>query len=400
MLKRVAILLICAAWLAACDNSSPVQPTGTSQPPVPPTATVAAPAATATPAPAEPTSTAPAATSVATLPSSPISSTASVPVGDGLGREAITVDGVPVVALSLAPNGAVYAATSKGFYLRNGDDNQAAADWDWQQVSNRAGLTNLVALDNDVLLAGGKPPCASEQKSISLLRSADGGRTWKESGIFARPVETLSDDVFAIGCEGIYRSTDNGESWQLQPDLKAANGEISDLTTTSDGKNLYFVAVSEGGSSALYYAPSKIDRWQTPALVASSWGGGFVRLGPPEATIYFGSPLGVLYNEGAQWQANNAGLDAVRLTGDPRTAALSAADQAKMQRGTLTDLTTYQQGLLLATADGIYRDSNIDDPGWQPFALQGTAVKRIYGVTSAGLYLQTVAGALLIRLGN
>jgi len=399
MLKRVAILLICAAWLVACDNSSPVQPTSPSQPPVPATATVAAPA-TATPARAEPTSTASIpATSVAVPSSSPISSTASVPVG-GLGREAITVDGVPVVAISLAPNGAVYAATSKGFYLRNGDDNQAAADWDWQQVSNRAGLTNLVALDNDVLLAGGKPPCASEQKSIPLLRSADGGRTWKESGIFARPVETLSDDVFAIGCEGIYRSTDNGESWQLQPDLKAANGEISDLTTTADGKSLYFVAVSEGGSSALYYAPSKIDRWQTPTLVASSWGGGFVRLGPPEATIYFGSPLGLLYAEGAQWQADNAGLDAVRLVGDPRTAALSAADQAKMQRGTLTDLTTYQQGLLLATADGIYRDSNTDDPGWQPFTLQGTAVKRIYGVTSAGLYLQTVAGAMLIRLGN
>lgn len=406
MLKRATCLLILVLVLVACDSGS--QPTATSQPqpptPAADTPTVAAAVPTAAPSAtaAEPATVPPTAAlpASATVPVAIVTGVSDGPRTPTAGAEQVAVDGQPALDLSLAPNGAIYASTTAGFYLLNGNDSEPTASWDWQQLSNERNLQNLIALDADVIVAGNLPPCASDQLAIPLRRSADGGRTWTAAEIYAKPVNTISDDLFAVSCDGIYRSTDTGETWQLQPDLKIVNSDVRDLVVTADGKTAYIVATTEGGNTSLSRSLANVDRWNAPTLLTDTWGQAFVRLGPPEESVYFGSLLGISVSaDGETYQPINAGLDAVRLTTDPRSGAVSPADQPKLTNGGINDLTPYEQGLLLATANGLYR-SDPENPGWQPLALSGTYISRIIGISTAGIYVLTGDGVQLVRLAN
>jgi photosystem II stability/assembly factor-like uncharacterized protein len=90
-----------------------------------------------------------------------------------------------------------------------------------------------------------------------LLRSTDGGRTWKRlnpvRGIGELVVDAEQRDTYhAVGCRGVYRSTDAGTTWQitrkgLPKQLCARDGRRPVLTADpQDPRRLYVGTGSQG----------------------------------------------------------------------------------------------------------------------------------------------------------
>lgn len=316
---------------------------------------------------------------------------------------ALLVEGLPVLAADTTPSNKLIVSTAKGLYRRSGGDDTAdPATWAWAKLSDKSPLPNLFAVDDDTFLAADTPSCATGgAPGQSLMLSTDTGKTWNavsaddqpNAPLYARPVNTSGDDLFAIACTGVYRSTDNAASWQRQPDLTVPNATITDLALNSDASTMYFAATTEAGVATIYRSDANVNRWAAPLPLTSTWGMTFVRIGPPAESIYFGSSLGLYERQagGSDWQLDTAGLKNTIIAGDPRTGYTPTAREQNLG---LYDLAPTNDLLLLATADGIYAAA----PGqpWQQVALTATPAYHIF-FAPAGLYARTPNGVVLLR---
>jgi photosystem II stability/assembly factor-like uncharacterized protein len=124
----------------------------------------------------------------------------------------ITTDGTPgVVALAIAPNGNIFAATSGGVLYRSTNNGN---NWDILTNLGTAIVQGFSVNKSGVVFAG---------TLKGVYRSTDGGNTWTQinngfgitSNYFnVRSVVTNSlGYVFAATDSGVYRSTDNGDHW-------------------------------------------------------------------------------------------------------------------------------------------------------------------------------------------
>ena len=282
-----------------------------------------------------------------------------------------------------------------------------------EQIERRASngpWPNLMAVNESILLSGDKMACARGDGGAPLRRSVDGGRTWQaaqasgvQGGLMARPVPTLGDDLFAAACDGLFRSTDSGATWQrlaiLEPDH-----EVVDLATTPDGATLYMVALfGEGGTTRVLASEREGQTWSQARSLRESWGGGVITVGVEQGreTIYFGSPLGVWISReaGARWQALNQGLESTILLADPRAGALPAAEQAKLQRAVgiyslAADLD--QPRVLLGGSDGVYL---LQPEGtWRKLpALENQLVREVFTDLQGQVYARTDTGVHRLR---
>lgn len=316
---------------------------------------------------------------------------------------AITVNGAPAQDAATTPSNKLLVSTANGLFRRNAaDDNADPATWTWQKLGDKTPLPNLVSVDDNTLLAGDAPACDSlKPPGIGLLRSTDGGTTWvsvsgddqPNTPLYARPVDTSGDDLFAVACNGVYRSTDQAASWQLQPDLATPNATITDLALNFDGSTMYFAASDKRSISTLYRSDANINRWATPLPLTSTWNATFVRIGPPDQSLYFGSPLGLYVRPagGQDWRLDTAGLQDTILGGDPRSGYAPTAPQ---RNAGLYDLFPATNLLLLGASNGLY--AAIPGQPWQLTALRGTPVYHLF-FGPGGLYARIPAGVVLLR---
>ncbi len=387
--------------LVACDSASPTPVFNPVASPIASPTTLTSPTMIAT-APNQP----PTATVAADLPlapptpAAPIDSTA-LPVYAP--PVALTVNGAPALQATTTPSNKLLVVTIHGLFLRtSGDDNADPATWIWRKLGDKTPLPNLLSIDDNTLLAGDAPACASlKPPGVSLLRSSDGGATWvsvssadqPNDPLYARPVATNGDDLFAVACNGVYRSTDQAASWQLQPDLAAPNATITDLALNFDGSAMYFAASDKRNISTLYRSDTNINRWATPMPLTSTWGVTFVRIGPPSQSLYFGSPLGLYVRPagGNDWRLDTAGLQDTIIAGDPRSGY--APTTAERSLG-LYDLLPDTNLLLLGGSNGLY--AAIPGQPWQRIALGGTPIYQLF-FGPGGLYVRTPTGVALLR---
>jgi hypothetical protein len=311
------------------------------------------------------------------------------------------IDGRSVTQVAIAGERRYYVTTAAGLYALTGDQverRMVGGEW-----------PNLVAASPTTLVSGQSPGCMRGDTGTPLRRSVDGGRTWtvaQVSGgrgpLAARPVPTFGAALFAVACDGIYRSTDTGATWQrvaiLEPDH-----EPIDVATTPDGGRLYIVALfGEGGTTRLLVSERQGDGWATARRLRESWGGGVVSVGREDGrpVVYSGGPFGVEASRdgGATWTPLNTGLDSTRLLADPRGGPLPPAEEAKLRRGTGVFSIAPRLDrprVLLGGSDGVYL---LADGRWQKLpALNGQLVREVFFDLDGAAYARSDLGVFRLR---
>ena len=149
-----------------------------------------------------------------------------------------------------------------------------------------------------------------------LFRSTDNGNSWKllNTGLTNPIVLGLaihsSGALFTAteGGEGIFRSTDNGESWT------AVNGVPSNFGTISmafDSSGNLFVSTANGG---VFRSTDRGDSWMAPT---GNWQGYFFRSLTVNSSgyIFAGGSFGVYRStdKGVTWTAANAGIAGISI---------------------------------------------------------------------------------------
>lgn len=179
---------------------------------------------------------------------------------------------------ALATSGSTVVAVGEtGLVVRstNGGNN-------WTQVANPGLFDDLKSVAND----GNGVWLASGDFGLSLLRSNDDGQTWTEltapSAVSLRAIAWHPDTEWILAGEGtalsgiIYRSTDNGTTWQLlADDLSAPINSVAintagEITAVGESGLIFQGTVSTAFVSPAGYVPVSQD---LSTVVATSSGG-------------------------------------------------------------------------------------------------------------------------------
>lgn len=219
-------------------------------------------------------------------------------------------------ALSVMPNGSVYAATEKGLYRSAGN----AAEWQ---------LTELKDKDVRTIAADTKGNLFAGVWGGGVLKSSDGGNSWMQAEEFPKTAAvqsitvTPSGEVFAgtFGA-GIFRSDDQGKSWQKQ-DIEYDH--IWAIESDAKG-NLY--AGSYGGG--LYISRDNGASWKKKEGLSAGYiynintsGDGQVYLAAWNSGVYMSDDFG-----GSWKQIGMKGQGASAVTCQPATKTLFAGTSA------------------------------------------------------------------------
>ncbi len=155
------------------------------------------------------------------------------------------------------PKGYIYVGTYKGglYYSTDYGDN-------WNSIN-----TNLPNADITSIIFNTSGDIFIGTDGHSIYRSKDNGLTWTNIGWSGAKTHsfaiTASNKIFAGTPDGIYYSTDNGDSWNRIFDLNLMSAAIRSIIINSSG-NLF--AAADGGdfwtsSSGVYISTDDGNKW-------------------------------------------------------------------------------------------------------------------------------------------
>jgi hypothetical protein len=139
----------------------------------------------------------------------------------------------------------IYAASTSGkiYFSANG-----GLDWDFRQLHDVRGITDILITDNGVFVSTGYIEVKNDVglfRGNGLFKSSDAGETWEKQqlGVFNNHyVGHLTKDSqgrvyasvneFSSGDGAILYSTDEGTSWQSLPDVSFDWGGENNVTTS------------------------------------------------------------------------------------------------------------------------------------------------------------------------
>lgn len=209
-----------------------------------------------------------------------------------------------------------YATSAAGLHRKVGAG-------DWSLVAGAPPRPRFVfsPANSSVIWAGLRPACLMGGDDEPMVKSVDGGQTWAElpAGLNLQPIAAHPNDpqrVYAYGCQGVYRTSDGGATWQLQASDLWLTYFVSDIAPVDPTWTTVFAGgISEGGGGMVARSADGGATWQqvTP-LAADTWWVTDVWVDPTNPQrVYFLEPNGVWrsLDGGASWQRFTAGLEDV-----------------------------------------------------------------------------------------
>lgn len=208
-------------------------------------------------------------------------------------------------------DGDLVVVGSRGHILISDDKGES---WQQMEVPTRAALTGVYFHDRELGWAVGH--------DSAILRTSDGGKTWKLVNWAPEEESPLldvwfadADNGFAIGAYGsFYRTSDGGETWDFEP-IGEWDFHLNHMAKSADGR-LYMAA--EGGM--IYRSDDDGETW---AELPSPYEGSFFGTLPLDAdtVLVFGLQGHLFRSEdaGETWTPVETGTtamltDGIRLT--------------------------------------------------------------------------------------
>lgn len=151
-----------------------------------------------------------------------------------------------------APSGGLWKTVNEGL--------------NWEVLTDHLPVMGVSAIaidytDTDIIYIGTGDKDANDTYSIGVLKSMNGGTTWDETGLdwdigYERTISKLlihPDDpeiLFAAASDGLYKSTDGGDSWYM-----VQSGDIDDIEFKPDDPDVVYAVTktfyrsTDGGES-------------------------------------------------------------------------------------------------------------------------------------------------------
>jgi photosystem II stability/assembly factor-like uncharacterized protein len=271
--------------------------------------------------------------------------------------------GGQIIKLGINSKGDFFSATETGLYISTDEGSN------WDTIYTRYGIYDLLITLNDILFF-----TYSSFDSFNLLRSYDNGRTWDyfqpphlNGGLY----ETKDGNIFSYGQDGLYRSSDLGETWdELYTGLLycvCAPNDTLIIIAVPGTFNGQIVYSTDNGSSwnSTHYAVTVLEFYNYDSFVFA--GGSFGDEG--------GGGVHKSSDEGITWES--CGLD---------------------QTSVSSFVTNKQNELFIGTSEGIYFTDD-DGSTWQ-IVLSDSAVTTLMKDGKSFLYAGTMYGTFLRSTDN
>jgi len=207
----------------------------------------------------------------------------------------------------------------------------------WTVATNSVPVNDFIVSPNapQRLYGGDGYPCFAGGTAVPLYRSNDGGQTWQQlvNGVDLTPAQVHSahaDWLYALGCDGVYRSSNGGDTFTHQTSSNFGVYTPTNLQAAgSNWQTVYVAAISEGGNSTIMRSRDGGATWHLVGPSGSgapliSWIGALL-VDPANADrVWFADPHGVWRssNGGEGWFFSRAGLESVTVP----PGALPSAD--------------------------------------------------------------------------
>lgn len=190
-------------------------------------------------------------------------------------RAGLTADWPHQIAFDPTQSAFVYCAANNYWFSPYGNGNifkSTDSGWSWTPIgpSTNSWLAVLVSsVSSSIVLAGG---------ADGIYRSTNAGATWASTGITGTVVELSGDPSTPTNCyAGTYgyrllRTTDSGLTWKGLG-ASIANGNIRSVAVDPTDSNIVYAAAYDqlsGGTEGIYKSTDLGDSW-THCLTANTW---------------------------------------------------------------------------------------------------------------------------------
>ncbi len=298
------------------------------------------------------------------------------------------------------PESATVFADVNGALYRSND-----AGVSWSLAGTIPPVSALMGNGPEVLFAGQGYPCFMGGPPTPFWRSTDGGASWQmlAAGEDLKPLASHATRpwVYAAGCDGPYRSTDNGQSWHHQPDPLFPTYGIYHLAPVDpDWTTIWASGISEGGGGVVLVSRDSGETWARTTPLDPDWGwiGGLQASRFQPGRIHVGQVYGFFEtsDDGLHWFSHSAGLGDVIEPGPAgRSYGLFALAESPLSPGGGLDHRLY-----LGTVRGL----STRDPGhldWrklspQPFDAWAVRELLLLDVAPARLFVGSDRGVFVL----
>ena len=290
-------------------------------------------------------------------------------------------------------NATLYAGTTRYGVYKSTDNGSHWAPAN--QGIDRTHIRDIILSGNNLLASASASNCPS---SLNVFKSTDGGTTWSPtSGLNGRVVESFAvkggfvyAGTFNVNGSGIFRSSDNGDTWQEVPSPIDSGDKlfVSDNAIIVANSNFIWRSLTDGAS------------WELVEQFALSGIGSFARVGTKLLAAAFGG-IYTSTDNGGSWTFSAFADGASSFSSDGNTIYLGSSNKvfkSTDQGQSWTDVSTgLGKGDIRALlfdgtsvfagtpndAAGIYRSSN-GGTSWSPAALGLPASSNVRSLISFG----------------
>lgn len=213
------------------------------------------------------------------------------------------------------PESATVYADVAGALYRSED-----AGASWLHAGSIPAVFALAGNDPDVLFAGQGYPCFMGGPPTPFWRTTNSGASWQvlAGGQNLKPLASHPTQpwVYAAGCDGPYRSTDNGQSWRHQPDPLFPLYTIYHIAAADpDWRTIWASGISEGGGGVVLVSRDSGENWTLTTPLDPGWGWiGGLQVGRFQpGRVHVGTVYGFYEtaDDGIHWPSHSAGLEDV-----------------------------------------------------------------------------------------